>query len=166
MFDAYDELKGKYEFINEIIEGSKIHSSFCLLTSRPFSSETFEKEIQVKILGYNIDNLMNYLHKLSDNATLVSAIQHSWDSNPKVKEMCTLPLNMAMMLYIYSYESSVSLRTTAQLYIAFMNVTIKHYEGHRLEWNTESLWQCIHAKAPHGDDLCYAFNILYHAGSL
>ena len=123
LFDAYDELKGKYEFINEIIEGSKIHSSFCLLTSRPFSNEKFEKERRIKILGYNIDNLMNYLHKLSDNATLVSAIQYSWDSNPKVKEMCTLPLNMAMMLYIYSYESSVSLRTTAQLYTAFMNVT-------------------------------------------
>ena len=42
-----------------------------------------------------------------------------------------------------------------------MNVTIKHYEGHRLEWNTESLWQCIRAKAPHGDGLCSAFNILH-----
>ena len=42
-----------------------------------------------------------------------------------------------------------------------MNVTIKHYEGHRLEWNTESLWQCIHAKPPHRDDLCSAFNILH-----
>ena len=40
-------------------------------------------------------------------------------------------------------------------------VTIKHYEGHRLEWNTESLWQCIRAKAPHRDVLCSAFNILH-----
>ena len=101
LFDAYNELRGKYEFIDAIIEGSKIHSSFCLLTSRPLSSETFEKERRIEILGYNnIDNLMNYLHKLSDNSTLVSAIQHSWDNNPKVKQICTLPLNMAMMLYI------------------------------------------------------------------
>jgi hypothetical protein len=79
-----------------------------------------------------------------------------------VKEMCTLPLHMAMMLYIYRYKnSSVSFRTTTQLYIAFMNVTIKHYEGYRLDWNTESLWQCIRAKAPDGDDLCSAFNILH-----
>ena len=42
---------------------------------------------------------MNYLHKLSDNAILVNAIQHSWDNDPEVKEMCTLPLNMAMMLH-------------------------------------------------------------------
>ena len=162
LFDAYDELKGKrYKFIDAIIQGSKIHSSFCLLTSRPFFSETFKKITQVEILGYDIDNLTDYLQRLSDNTTLVSAIQHSWDNNPKVKEMCTLPLNMAMMLYIYSYESSVSFRTTTQLYIAFMNVTIKHYEGHRHEWNTESLWQCIRANAPHGDDLCSAFNILH-----
>ncbi len=113
------------------------------------------------MLGYNVDNLTHYLHRLSDNATLVSTIQHSWESSPKVKEMCTLPLNMAMMLYIYSYENGITLRTTAQLYIAFMNVTIKHYEGHRLDWNTESLWQCIHAEASHGDRLCSAFNILH-----
>jgi hypothetical protein len=164
LFDAYDELidKRNYKFIDAIIEGSKIHSSFCLLTSRPFSVEKFENETQVEIVGYNIDSLTNYLHRLSDNATLVSAIQRSWDDNPKVKEMCTLPLHMAMMLYIYSYRSSVSFRTTAQLYIAFMNVTIKHYEGYRLEWNTESLWQCIRAKAPaHGDDLCSAFHVLH-----
>ena len=110
MFDAYDELKGKYEFIDAIIEGSKIHSSFCLLTSRPLTSEKFEKETRIiEILGYNIDNLMNYLHKLSDNATLVNEIQRSWDNDPEVKEMCTLPLNMAMMLYIilYSYMKTV-----------------------------------------------------------
>ena len=42
-----------------------------------------------------------------------------------------------------------------------MNVTIKHYEGDHHEWNTESLWQCICAEGPHGDDLCSAFNILH-----
>jgi hypothetical protein len=92
LFDAYDELKwNRYKFIDAIIEGSKIHSSFCLLTSRPFSSEKFKKLTQVEILGYNIDKLGNSLHRLSDNATLVSAIQRSWDDNPKVKEMCTYP---------------------------------------------------------------------------
>jgi adenylate kinase family enzyme len=161
LLDAYDELINESKYLDEIIEGNKIHSSFCLLTSRPFSSKNFKEITQFAILGYNIDNLASYLHRLSDNATLVSAIQRSWDNNPKVKEMCTLPLHMAMMLYIYSYESSVSFRTTTQLYIAFMNVTIKHYEGHRLDWNTEILWQCILAKAHHGDDLCSAFNILH-----
>ena len=66
---------------------------------------------------------------------------------------------MAMMLY--SYESSRSLRTITQLYIAFMNVTIKHYEGHRHQWNTESQWQCIRAEGLHGDDWCSAFNVLH-----
>ena len=32
---------------------------------------------------------------------------------------------------------------------------------HRHEWNTESVWQCIRAKAPDRDDLCSAFNILH-----
>jgi hypothetical protein len=54
----------RYKFINAIIEGSKIHSSFCLLTSRPFSSEKFKKLKQVEILGYNIDKLGNCLHRL------------------------------------------------------------------------------------------------------
>ena len=42
-----------------------------------------------------------------------------------------------------------------------MNTTIKHYEGYHHEWNTESLWQCIRAEGPHGDNLCSAFNILH-----
>ena len=102
LFDAYDELKwNSYKFIDDIMEGSKIHSSFCLLTSRPFFAEKFSTEqIQFEIIGYNIHNLSQYLHKQSDNATLINAIQNSWDNNPSVKEMCPLPLHMAMMMYI------------------------------------------------------------------
>lgn len=125
LFDAYDELKGnEYKFIDDIIEGGKLSSLFCLLTSRPLYKEKFNEQTRLNIIGYNSDNSSYYLHKLSDNATLISEIQHSWDNNESTKEMCTLPLHMAMMLYIYSYESSVSIRTTTQLYIAFMNVTI------------------------------------------
>ena len=162
LFDAYDELKLNRQFIDMIMEGSKINSSFCLLTSRPFFREIFKKQTRFEIIGYDIDNLSQYLHKLSDNATLISVIQQSWGNSTNVKEMCTLPLHMVMMLYIYSYESNVSIRTTTQLYIAFMNVTTKHYEGQRHDWNTESLWQCIRAEGPRGDDLCSAFNILHH----
>ena len=79
---------------------------------------------------------------------------------PKSEDVYPTPqLHMAMMLY--SYESSRSLRTITQLYIAFMNVTIKHYEGHRHQWNTESQWQCIRAEGLHGDDWCSAFNVLH-----
>ena len=164
LLDAYDELKwNRYNFIDDIIEGSKIPSSFCLLSSRPILGEKFKVLTQMKVIGYNIDELSYNLNKLSNNATLISSIQLLWIYNKGVKEMCTLPLHMVMLLYVYHYESSVTIRTTTQLYIAFMNVTIKYYEGHRHKWNAESLWQCIRANSVDEDDLCVAFNSLHKA---
>ena len=116
LFDAYDELKwDRYKFIDTIMEGSKVHSSFYLLTSRPFSGEEFKSQTQFEILGYNVDDLSYYLHQLSDNTTLINAIQHYWNNNTNVKQMCTVPLHMVMMLYIHCFESSESIRTITLL---------------------------------------------------
>ena len=147
--------------MDEIVEGNRIQSSFCILTSRSLPKE-FQRQTSFEMIGYNISSLPDYLPKLLNNASLTSKIKELWKNDSNMKEMCTLPLHMAMIVYILKYESNLLISTATEVYTAYMNVTILYNKSYRHKWNTEFLWQCIHNGNSHNmDELCIAFKTLH-----
>ena len=138
-------------------------SSLCVLTSRPFKLDKSNIH-SVEIVGFNASHLEEYLYTLADG-NVVKSILTLWENDKNTKEMCELPLHMVMLIYITKQGGNLSVKTKTQVYIAFMNVTIKHFADHvhHPDWNTVSLKQCILEGNP-SDELCAAFhNLTYVA---
>ena len=141
LFDAYDEYDEE-DYVYELMFQNKLRSLLCILTSRPYNFKKDSGLKQVEIVGFDDKNLENYLHSHSTDGTLIESILNTWKTHPKVREMCTLPLNFVLLIAIKTNaKQPLTIQTRTQLYAAFMNTTIMHYK--KPQWNTVSLRQCI-----------------------
>ena len=118
---------------------------------------------RVSVIGFDAKNLEHYLRKLAMNDNrVIQSVLRAWKAHPKVKQMCTLPLHMAMMIAIAKRDIHHSIQTRTQIYTAFMNATIKHYHEFHLDWNSISLRNCILSSSRSEDSgLCAAFKVLH-----
>ena len=70
------------------------------------------ESIDISIVGFDAMNLEHYLSKLSMNdSRVIQSILKMWKAHPEVREMCTLPLHMAMIIAINKRGSDHSIRT-------------------------------------------------------
>ena len=163
LLDAYDEWYDD-DFVYDLIFRQRLKKSFCILTSRYNNIMTADEELikRVEIIGYEDSKLNHYLRVLSNNNHVTESVRDLWVKYPSVTEMCRVPLHLAMVIYIMKHDDrphTHAIITRAQIYTAFMNVTIKHYEKtHHPNWNTVSLRNCILETS--SDELCIAFKTL------
>ena len=166
LLDSYDEWIWRKDFIYQLFFEFNLHSSLCILTSRP-SSGTIKFSTQpgiehIRMVGFKISDLEKHLETLSTDSHVTNSIIRLWNSNRFIKELCTLPLYMMMLLSITKNEERLVLNTRTEIYSAFMNVTVKHFSDHHPDWNTVSLWECIlNVSDSHSDKLCIAFKELH-----
>ena len=163
LLDSYDGWSWTGDYVHSLIFENTLPSSLCVLTSRPFKLD--ESNIHyVEIVGFNASHLEEYLYTLADG-NIVKSILMLWGNDNNTREMCQLPLHMVMLIYIAKQGGNLSVKTKTQVYIAFMNVTIKHFANHHPDWNTVSLKHCIlEFKGGPSDELCAAFhNLTYVA---
>ena len=165
LLDSYDGLSWKNDYVHSLFFGKSLHLSLCVLTSRTLKSDNDIDSVSqihnVNIVGFNSSHLERYLHNLSNDRDVIKSILTLWENNESTKEMCVLPLHMVMLLYIANHGGNLSVQTRTQVYIAFMNVTLKHFADHHIDWNTVSLKQCI-VNNDQSDELCVAFHHMAH----
>ena len=98
-----------------------------------------------------------------NDSRVTQSILTAWKAHPKVQQMCTLPLHMAMIIAISKRDGDHSIQTRTQVYTAFMNATIKHYHEFHSDWNSVSLRNCILSNNPEDPTgLCAAFKTLHN----
>ena len=172
LLDCFDGWSHKDDFVHHLFFDSYLRFSLCISTSRPNSFRKHSNVMYVDILGFNDKHLDNHLHALSSDVRVISSIQHLWNSDSDIKDMCKLPLHMVMLLYITNLETKeiLSIHTKTQVYSKFINVMIQHYSKDLSDWNTVSLKQCILKKRQYmtldtpregNDQLCTAFQHLH-----
>ena len=169
LFDSIDRWLHTDDFVHYLFFDSLLlRFSLCISTSRQI--HTFRKQsndsniMYFDILGFNERDLNDNLHALTSDQRVISSLQNLWGSDSDIKDMCKLPLNMAMLIYITKLNTrqTSSIHTRTQLYSAFMYVTIKHYAWYLPDWNVGSLKQCIALKEPASEkELCTAFQHLH-----
>ncbi len=161
LLDAFDEKQHKHDLVYDLMHNNELPLSTSILTSRPYD-DLMVINRSVEIVGFQQNRLESYLDKLSSNKTANQIVLNLWKDR-QVKEMCQLPLHMVMIIFIAQSAHSSSIQTKTQLYTAFMNATIKHYQHNHPEWDTVSLRKCILNKQPGSDDdLCNAFKVIHH----
>ena len=166
LLDAYNEKKGEFkDYVHRLFFKNNLSLSLRILTSRPSNDfKQFKRNSgvpHIEVIGFADELLENALHKLSTNETATQLVLKLWKTHPKIKEMCRLPLHLAMVLFIAQHGRPYALKSRTQIYTAFMNSTIKHYRDFHKEWNTGSLRKCIQFFTNERSDLlCTAFQIL------
>ena len=171
LLDSYDGWKFNHEkdFVHKLFFEGTLHHSLCILTTRSRSHEKSKQSIShnFTLVGFNQTHLDEYLHNLTTDRQTISFIKKSW-KDYNTKELCVIPLNMMMLIYIAKCGEIPLIHTRTQLYIAFMNVITEHFFEDRPNWNWNSydLKQCIQHRESnvHKDELCAAFhNLTYVA---
>ena len=112
----------------------QLYSSLCILTSRPHSKYINVKQPNIEyinITGFQITDLEKHLLMLSIDSNVTNSIQILWNSNCHIKELCTLLLNLAMLLSIIKNGGGSDFNTRTGIYSAFMNVTTTESEYRR-----------------------------------
>ena len=167
LLDAYDEWYHKQYFVKNLMLQNHLKYSLRILTSRT----VYESRLSIvngiesiSVVGFDATNLEHYLSKLSMNdSQVIDSVLKAWKAHPKVREMCTLPLHMAIIIAVSKGNSDHSIRTRTQIYIAFMNAIIEHYRELHPGWNCISLRHCILSNSTFGDSgPCTAFKTLHN----
>ena len=161
LLDSYDKWIWRKDFVYRLFFNFNLHSSLCILTSRPHSNLKYRQQLSITMTGFKNTDLKKHLETLSTDDNVTSSIQELWSSNNHIKSLCRLPLNMVMLLSIIKNGEGSDFNTRTEIYSAFMNVTVKHFSDRLQGWNTLSLWGCVlNVSDSYSKKLCTAFKEL------
>ena len=162
LLDVYDEWYHN-DYVYDVIFRLSLKDSFCMLSSRYIKTDN--GLMNVELLGFVDRSLNHYITILTNDSEVTQSVLDLWTMYPSVRSLCRLPQHLAMVAFIMKHagsESMPEIQTRAQIYTAFMNMTIKHYKpSYHPSWNTVSLRHCITA-TDNNLDLCNAFRTLQH----
>ena len=122
LLDAYDEYNER-DYVFDVMFRNKLHSSLCILASRPYDFMKNSGLKQIELVGFDHNSLEDYLHSLSTDRTLIESILETWKTHPEVREMCTLPLNLVLLIAIKrntDLKQSLIIQTRTQLYTCLL----------------------------------------------
>ena len=161
MIDAYDEWN-QNDYITKMFFHNKLNSSICIMASRPYDFRQMTGIKHIKIVGFKLEDLKTYLNLLSLNSRTENAVLAIWKTYPKVKEICTLPLHLAMLIAVVEDDSGQTIKTRTQIYSSFLDLTITHHCENI--WSLQSLRECVVSSATqyyNAYSMCNAFKKLH-----
>ena len=138
IFDAFDELgymeRAQDSLFLDIIKGKKLHRCTVVVTSRPYASESLydPKSVNrhIEVLGFRQAEIHKCIkHSISDEKEakkLTDMLQERLD----IVSLCYIPLNCAIMLYVYQLSSFTLPNTLTELFQVFiLQALIRHSKG-------------------------------------
>ena len=103
LLDGYENANSN--FLNSDKFRKYKHYLFYILTSRSITLPTKDGEMNfITITGFSFENLENNLNQLLYDQSVAQSVLKVWNKNEKVKELCTLPLHMVMLISICAQE--------------------------------------------------------------
>lgn len=162
--DEYPNRSKGGDCIMKLIHKKILPSATVMITSRPTASSDVPVssiDLHVEIVGFMPEQISEYIHdyyqSISEPYKAHDLLAYL-DSHPNVKDMCYLPLHLAMILYINQYRGSDPLpETETDIYTRFithsvlryiwrerkdkdtMYLNIRHFKDMEDELNTEEL---------------------------
>ena len=138
IFDAFDELghmeRAQESLFLDIIKGKKLHKCTVVVTSRPYASESLYQlksvNRHIEVLGFRQTEIHKcIMHSISDEKEakkLTDMLQERLD----IVSLCYIPLNCAIMLYVYKESSFTLPNTLTELFQVFILHALKrHLKG-------------------------------------
>ena len=109
VFDGWDEFPDTapgYSLIMKILTLDKLSQRSVIITSRPTSSASLYKlvDVRIEILGFAPDQLKRYFDQSTENSkVLLKKIQE----NPAVAGSCYIPLNASILVHVFKVTGNL-----------------------------------------------------------
>ena len=133
--DGYDELSYEHRTLNsfflDIIQENQFHKCSVLVTSRPYASDYLQKlqsvNRHIEVLGFTEGQIelciMNNIPDKAKAAELLQTLKERQD----IASLCYIPLNCAIVLYVYEREQCTLPHSLTKLYEIFiLNAVRRH----------------------------------------
>ena len=132
--DEYPKRNDPTDFVMKVIRREFLPLATVIVTSRPTASSCVpvkSRDLHVEIVGFMPKQIKEYvtdyyqsLFRPGEAQDLISYLE----SHPNVKDMCYLPLHLAMILYINQYRGNNPLpETETEIYTQFIAHSIIRY---------------------------------------
>lgn len=137
IFDGYDELssaeriKNKGSFFSRVIAGSILPKCSVVVTSRPYASQNLQSDRtfcrHVEVLGFSEKQVhscvMQKIHPRKQAAQFFSFLEERLD----LMSLCYIPLNLAILLYVYQQNKNQLPDTITELFQLFVVHTLNRF---------------------------------------
>ena len=133
--DGYDELsyedRTQNSLILDILRRSKFHKCSVLVTSRPYASDYLQRlqsvNRHIEVLGFTEEQIehciMVNIPEKAKATVLVQALKERQD----IASLCYIPLNCAIVLYVYEREQCTLPHSLTKLYKIFILNAVKRH---------------------------------------
>ena len=123
--DEYQPSNIDETFISKLIKKDVLSKAIVIVSSRPAAVASFRKKTtkEIEVLGFFKKEIVNYIHsyRFSSESSKQGLIDYL-NQHPNVYNMCYLPIQSAMICFLYEVEGGLP-RTETQIYKEFT----KHY---------------------------------------
>ena len=133
-------------FISKLIKKDVLSKAIVIVSSRPAAVASFRKKAtkEIEVLGFFKKEIINYIHsyKFSSESSKQGLINY-FNQHPNVYNMCYLPIQSAMVCFLYNFEGGLP-RTETLIYEEFTKHSIlrsfyKTAKGNRTLKSIDSL---------------------------
>ena len=133
IFDGFDELSEEKRMDSslflDIIKGKVLSKCSVLVTSRPYASENLQclhtVVRHVEILGFTQDQIFECVTNTIKDESKAEALVNILIQRIDILSLCYIPLNCAILLYVYQQQDYALPSTLTQLFEIFILNTLK-----------------------------------------
>ena len=135
ILDGYDELSNEdrtqKSLFLDIVQGNKFPKCSVLVTSRPYASDYLQQlqsiNRHVEVLGFTEEQIEHcIIDNIPDKIKATELVQ-TLKERQDIASLCYIPLNCAIVLYVYEREQCTLPRTLTKLYEKFIVNALKRH---------------------------------------
>lgn len=129
LLDGYDELPIKMRedsLVASIIKRHVFPDCGLIISSRPHASVHLRQQAtcRIDILGFTEDEKRHFIHSsLKGQSELIIELTHYLNNHSSVNNLCRIPFNMAVLLFLYKQQVPLP-RNSTELYNLFICLTV------------------------------------------
>ena len=134
--DGWDELseekRSKNSFIYNLLFGRLLPAAGVLLTSRPSASAPLHNlptvDRLVEVVGFNEENVKQYIEsEFEECPEKASSLVEQLENNPVIQSVCSVPLNCAIICYLWhTFEGGLPTTLTELYAHIVLNVILRN----------------------------------------
>ncbi len=134
IFDGFDELskrdRNKGSLFLDIFNDKKLKKCSVVIASRPYASQNLEYSQYIELIGFDDDLIKACIQESIEDKAQAEQLQIRIIEDDNLKQLCTVPNNLAIVIYIYKQEKGVLPNTSTVLYSKFISNTIHRNSQH------------------------------------
>ena len=135
ILDGYDELRNEdrtqKSLFLDIIRGNKFPKCSLLVTSRPYASDYLQQlqsiNRHVEVLGFTEEQIEHCIIDNIPDKTKATELVQTLKERQDIVSLCYIPLNCAIVLYVYEREQCTFPHSMTQPYEIFILNSLKRH---------------------------------------